>query len=383
MLVPRRGSPLPDDGRRPDAADMAKLGRHRRRDRRRDRRGEPADRLVGTRSQPKAGWPVAKSGRCSMSRRPNSRNVLVEDPAHGCARWNLDAPGRSVTRARTLRLADFDPDQPHLLAARPGEAPRVLLSEHPDLAEICREHADSLYRHGEAVTADVPYGLDRLACGLLRDNVVRAIYRDAVVSGGGRGDPEPPDPYDRCASRSVPRLAGRARRPLGRRLRDQSLPVRDLPLPRRSARRSSRNCKYRPVHSSNGPTDMAVASCASRPMCCRRASRHCRAHVWRRCRKGVNVAGYFRSEFGIGEAARLLVDGLDAAEIPHVTTTYTRAPTRHGHAFEDRGGGQPYATNIVCVNVDRLEQFANDAGPEFFDRSPYRRLLVVGGRRAA
>ena len=35
--------------------------------------------------------------------------------------------------------------------------------------------------------------------------------------------------------------------------------------------------------------------------------------------------------------------------------------------FEDRGGGQPYATNIVCVNVDRLEQFANDAGPEFFE----------------
>ena len=26
VLVPRRGSPLPDDGRRPDAADMAKLG---------------------------------------------------------------------------------------------------------------------------------------------------------------------------------------------------------------------------------------------------------------------------------------------------------------------------------------------------------------------
>ena len=85
-------------------------------------------------------------------------NVLVEDPAHGCARWNLDAPGRGVTLARTLRLGEFDPDQPHLLAARPGEAPRVLLSEHPDLAEICREHADSLRRLGYA---DLPYGLDR------------------------------------------------------------------------------------------------------------------------------------------------------------------------------------------------------------------------------
>ena len=72
VLVPRRRSPLPNDGRRPDAADMAKTGRHRRRDRGSDRRGEPADRLVGTRSSTKAGWPVAKNCRFLISRPPNS-----------------------------------------------------------------------------------------------------------------------------------------------------------------------------------------------------------------------------------------------------------------------------------------------------------------------
>jgi glycosyltransferase involved in cell wall biosynthesis/SAM-dependent methyltransferase len=364
-LVSRRGFPLPDDERRPDAGDMAKLG-------------ALDDAIVGVTGSGGAlvgwweraiaeGWLGGREERTLLDvAAAEFPHALVDDPTHGCARWNLDAPERNAARARTLRLPDFDPEQPHLLAARPGEAPRVLLSEHPELAEICREHADRLRRHGQSVTGYLSYGLDRLACGLLRDNVVREVYREAVVFGSARGDPEPPDPYD-------PADADAFRAWLAEpvvRSADGFEVSRYLYEVYRC--RGDLQSLFPQLRASAGPLvewayrygrgELSIPSEVLPPRDPALPSR--RGEL---LREGVNVAGYFRSEFGVGEAARLLVDGLDAAEIPHVTSTYTRAPTRHGHVFEDRGGGHPYATNIVCVNVDRVEQFACDAGPGFFD----------------
>ncbi|MDX6562627.1 MAG: hypothetical protein QOD65_2441, partial [Gaiellales bacterium] len=367
VLVPRRTTPLPNDGRRPDAADIAKLGAY-------------DDAIVGVASGGDAlvGWWERAISETWLGGREGGPlldvaaaqfpHAVADDPAHGCARWNLDAPGRSAERSRTLRLADFDPAQPHLLADRPGEAPRVLLSEDPALAAICGEQVDRLLAHGHAVTGRLQYGLDRLACGLVRDPVVRAVYRDAVLFGRGRGDPEPPDPYEPAAASAflawlaepvvhsadgflVSRYLYEVYRCRGDlqalfpHLRSEARPLVDW------ARRYGTGELKIPLEvlpESAPATSRVAASPAELDP------------------SGVNVAGYFRSEFGIGEAARLLVDGLDAAATPHVTSTYTRVPIRHGHEFEERGGGHPYATNIVCVNVDRLEQFAYDAGPGFF-----------------
>ncbi len=364
-LILRRSAPLPDDDRRPDAVDMAKLGAF-------------DDAIVAVSG---AGAPLLASWKRALSEslladheeRPlldvaaaGFPHVAVEDPAHGCARWNLDEPGRIATRARTLRLAEFDPAQPHLLAARPSEAPRVLLSDHPELAAICRAYADALFRHGEAVTGQMPYGLDRLACGLPRDDVMRETYRDAIALGGVRGDPPPPDPYDPAEADAfrawlaepVARSADgfevsrylyevyRVRGDLQRLFPD--LRAAAGPLVEWAYRHG--RAELRIPGEVLPPQAPVVPAPRTEPLL-----------------EGVNVAGYFRSEFGIGEAARLLVEGLSAAGIPHVTATNTRAPTRHGHEFEDRGGGQPYATNIVCVNVDRIEQFACNAGPGFFE----------------
>jgi glycosyltransferase involved in cell wall biosynthesis/SAM-dependent methyltransferase len=352
VLIPRRNSPLPDDDRRPDAGDMAKLGAY-------------DDAIVGVAAADmwldgREGAPIFDVAAAEF------RHARVDDPTHGCARWNLDLPERRAARARTLRLADFDPDQPHLLAARPGEAPRVLLSAYPDLALICREHAEQLKRQGHDATRRLSYGLDRLACGLERDNVVRALYSETVVFGGGRGDPEPPDPYDPDDADAFlswlvePVVRSADGFAIGRYLYEIYRCRGDLQGLFPDLRMSAGpfvEWAYR-----YGRTELAIPTEVLPPR--EPAGSAARGEM---LRDGVNVAGYFRSEFGVGEAARLLVDGLDAAGIAYVTTTYMRAPTQHGQAFEDRGEGHPFATNVICVNVDRLEQFAVDAGPGFFD----------------
>jgi glycosyltransferase involved in cell wall biosynthesis/SAM-dependent methyltransferase len=82
---------------------------------------------------------------------------------------------------------------------------------------------------------------------------------------------------------------------------------------------------------------------------------------------GVNVAGYFRAELGIGEAARLLVGALRAQGVPYATTTYGATISRQQHVFYDlRPHGAAYDINVVCVNADSARQFAQDIGEMFF-----------------
>jgi glycosyltransferase involved in cell wall biosynthesis len=74
---------------------------------------------------------------------------------------------------------------------------------------------------------------------------------------------------------------------------------------------------------------------------------------------GVNVVGFFRAEFGQGEAARRLVAALERTGLPYATVTYDRIPHRQEHPFVDREG-EAYPSNVVCLNPEHLVQFALD-----------------------
>jgi len=76
---------------------------------------------------------------------------------------------------------------------------------------------------------------------------------------------------------------------------------------------------------------------------------------------GVNVVGFFRAEFGQGEAARRLVAALERTDVPFTTVTYEKIPHRQEHPFADRAGDM-FPANIVCLNAEHLVQFVLDGG---------------------
>jgi glycosyltransferase involved in cell wall biosynthesis len=76
---------------------------------------------------------------------------------------------------------------------------------------------------------------------------------------------------------------------------------------------------------------------------------------------GVNVVGFFRAEFGQGEAARRLVAALERTDLEYTTVTYDRIPHRQEHPFADREG-EEFESNIICLNAEHLVQFALDSG---------------------
>ena len=84
---------------------------------------------------------------------------------------------------------------------------------------------------------------------------------------------------------------------------------------------------------------------------------------------GVNVAGFFTSELGLGEAARLLIAGLDAAGCPALPVQAQLVPPcRQGAEFTyARPDDGAYPINIVCINGDLIALFAREAGGSFFE----------------
>ena len=86
-------------------------------------------------------------------------------------------------------------------------------------------------------------------------------------------------------------------------------------------------------------------------------------------RPGVNIAGFFEGELGLGEVARKLGKGLEHAGVPFAAIPYRRLPSRQRHRVDlELAAEAPYDTNIVCLNADYLETFLGDVGVEFFAR---------------
>ena len=86
-------------------------------------------------------------------------------------------------------------------------------------------------------------------------------------------------------------------------------------------------------------------------------------------RWGVNVAGFFNAELGVGEAARLLISGLDAVGVPVLPVQgHFIPPSRQGADFVyARIDDAPYPINIICINGDGVPVFAREAGRSFFE----------------
>jgi glycosyltransferase involved in cell wall biosynthesis/SAM-dependent methyltransferase len=94
----------------------------------------------------------------------------------------------------------------------------------------------------------------------------------------------------------------------------------------------------------------------------------------------VEVAGFLRSGLGLGEAARLYVEALEAAGVPvHTTTVDIEMPTvvdsegrtarKKTVEFEDVEHAGDLPVSLICVNAPELAHFRAQVGDGFFDRA--------------
>jgi glycosyltransferase involved in cell wall biosynthesis len=82
----------------------------------------------------------------------------------------------------------------------------------------------------------------------------------------------------------------------------------------------------------------------------------------------VDVVGYFQAELGLGETARLLISGIEAADIPYTSITSREIISRQEDPFQHTGSGDSGARiKILCINCDHMRAFMQRVEPGFLE----------------
>ncbi|MCP4900837.1 MAG: glycosyltransferase [bacterium] len=81
---------------------------------------------------------------------------------------------------------------------------------------------------------------------------------------------------------------------------------------------------------------------------------------------GVNVAGYIRTESGVGEGVRTMIRSLELAEIPHSLTNleFNVLSRMDDDSFGEFGVTPNYPVNIFAVNADQVPAMIEQVGSE-------------------
>ncbi len=288
----------------------------------------------------------------------DSSTTTLRNPGLGAAYWNL--PLRAVSERdgqvlldgeplRLLDLAGLDAQDP---AALWPHQDRLQLVDVPPLARLVVAFADEL--RAMPPEGPAPYLTD--AQGRMLDPVLRKLVREALGKGALTAAPWTPEGAEQWEA------------------------YLDAPAPVGAAAGITR--WYHAIWQSrpdlqeafpdldgDGGTGLANWVVTWGPLAGADDASAGPVEARRELPWGVNVAGFFRSELGLGEAARLLITSLDRAKVPALPVHGTYVPpTRQDAEFTYTTPSQaPYPINILCLNGDIIPHFVEEVGPAFLD----------------
>jgi glycosyltransferase involved in cell wall biosynthesis len=300
---------------------------------------------------------------------------ILRDPGYNVGYWNLgqrqvESTGASYevngSPLKFFHFSGYSPDAPHLLSKHQGEQPRVLLSEHPAVARICREYRSALLENGYSKMITADYELARMANGIPLDRSVRTVYRRRLDEAERNGGPMPPDPFEAEGAEQLVESLNQT---------GPGTPTLSFYLSTLFAVRPELHAHFpdpqgrdfdpfmawaRSGNVHHRLTDLAIGEPCSR---------------WEHPQEwsspdalapGILVTGYLRAELGVGQLGRLALAVVEEAGIPRATLVESGTASRQNHPFahDERND---LNVNLVCVNADRIPELAGRVGPGFFD----------------
>jgi glycosyltransferase involved in cell wall biosynthesis len=307
--------------------------------------------------------------------------AIVRDPAYNVAYWNLHS--RSVTRrddryevdGRPLAFfhySGYSPRRPHILFSYHHDedrGPRVLLSEHPAVAELCRGYVEQLAAAGGE--EDLPlYAFGTLDDGTTIDIRMRRLYREQLALADRGEGPEPANPFrdgtpafvEWLREPTYPRVAPQ----VGRYLHDiwDEDPNLQHEFPELEPETADVYLEW-----CSGPASANLPACvllSETELQERRIERR-RARPIAARPPGVNVVGYHGAVLGLGEVARSIADGLRAAGVDVAAIGHPETLSQQlGDVACVEPIDAPYDVNVFVVNADMMPPLAGQLGPDFF-----------------
>jgi glycosyltransferase involved in cell wall biosynthesis/SAM-dependent methyltransferase len=370
VLIPHITSPLPRDGKRPSEADILISGTYNLGFISLERGSATDDLLDWWSERLKTDCVVAPDAGYFVDQRwmdfvygltPDF--YVLRDPSYNVAYWNLHGrgltyhKGRYYVDGRPLRFfhfSGFDPDHRRRLSKHQT---RIEIRRGSALARACSAYADELLAHGYRKAKNWPYSYGVLPNGVTLDSTMHRLYRK------GEGTPRQSIFTPEGADRFVAWLNEPA--PVGgehgvtRYLYEiySSRPDLRQTFPNLDGPDAIRLIEWHriygqvklpyPIHPSAEQDAYDMPQTQDSPV-------------------GVNVAGYFRAELGVGETARQVVAALERADMPVATVGLSASASRQEHEYETDTVRPSFPVNLICVNADMLPNFTDQAGPGFF-----------------
>jgi len=372
VLIPHITSPLPRDGKRPSEADILISGTYNLGFISLERSPRTDGLLDWWSERLRTDCVVAPDTGYFVDQRwmdfvhgVMPEFYVLHDPSYNVAYWNLHGRdlthhrGRYYVDGRPLRFfhfSGFDPDRRRQLSKHQT---RIEIRRGSALARACNGYADELLAHGYKRAKNWPYSYGVLPNGVKLDSGMHRLYRKGEKEGAPRQSIFTPKGADRfVAWLNEPAPVGGEHgvtRYLyeiysGRPDLRQEFPNLDGPDAMRLIEwhRVHGHVKLPyPVHPSAEQDGDDTLQTPDSPV-------------------GVNVAGYFRAELGVGETARQVVAALERADMPVATVGLSASASRQEHEYETDTLEPTFPVNLICVNADMLPTFAERAGPGFF-----------------
>lgn len=312
---------------------------------------------------------------------------ILTSPGYNIAYWNIASrritfqgqhPLANGQPAYFFHFSGFNPLKPQNISKwKTG----VTVDQVGEARGLYLGYAQKLIEHGHNECVGWPYAYGRFDNGEPITDLVRQVYwelGDRVRRFGNPFCTEPPHSYFRWLAappqsplrRGVPAAIlvplwcalPTAARKIGRRLyhgiRRRLLGSGAGPSDPEASHEAAQHGRAAPFrahlaksgHKSNGKRRLAIRTGVPRISTATPISRR---------PFGVNVAGYFQSEKGTGEASRAVLRALRAAHLPFVLNNVTDTSAANVHCSAgDFARSNPYAFNLVLVNADQALPFA-------------------------
>lgn len=302
---------------------------------------------------------------------------ILKDPTYNVAYWNLhyldfgvdQESGSYLVNGEPIHFFHFsgyNPRVPELLSKYQGGNARILFSECPQLKGMCDDYRHQLFKNDYKESISIKYAYASLSNGMHYDNYMRSAYREALLESEEQESATPPNPYVSADLFLLWLNSRRENMQLSRYLEQVYESRRDLkehfPDANGSGLYSLLAWCWDEASKGNFdsrliPTEIDFLDEADNTAAAD-TTLDSRAH-------GIEIAGYFRAEMGLGELARSTVAAVAATGIPYSTLTDSDVIHRQNHEFSDLEGNA-HAVNIVCMNADSLTHFAYRMGTKYF-----------------
>jgi len=294
---------------------------------------------------------------------------IIREYGYNVAYWNLHE--REITKVdseyyvnssplRFFHFSGYSPNKSWILSKHVADKPRVVMSSNPLLKELAENYGNSAVEHGWEISSSLVYGYSQLNEQLKFTPGIRKRYRQEVIDaikGDGKFPPLPSEPHKSLLAwlnRQIPE-SGRLNVALFDVWNGQ--PDLQAVFPWALGKDAKRLVWWAKKYGiSEGKINESTIKIFHRPMDTK--SQLAKRRLTNQL--GVNVAGYFNGEFGVGQFGRLVAKAAIASGLPVTTLVNRRTESRQDEEFELSESKALHAVTIGAINADQFAPWLDD-----------------------